>query len=265
MHRVAQLIRVIGVNSVPLYGISRGWTPATILAIYWFENLLASVLVASRIVIHRRLTQKRGHYMVESHSKRGVSYQRGSFLHHFLLLSTLFTAAHGIFVVAAIAILASNGQADVAASLPQLGAALLVTSISLLTAFLVDLSVIRHQPFSWIRAMRNQSIGRTFVIHLTIVIGMLVVGITNATTAFFIVFAVLKTLFDVFQLLPRGEVGVPPPWLADAMQREARGEPLEEHEVYWIDRWRVDSDAAKEAELPIEAPAAAAAREGSHV
>ncbi len=63
MGRIVRLLQVVGVNSVPAFGVfAAGWTATTALALYWCENVLVILLVGLRLWLHRRSTHKRGHW-----------------------------------------------------------------------------------------------------------------------------------------------------------------------------------------------------------
>ena len=252
MNRFVRLVQLIGVNSVPLWGATHGWSPATLLVIYWFENFLGGLLVAARIAIHRRTTRKQGHFVVEEVRHGRKMFVTGSFLRHFAVLALGFTAAHGFFLAIVLLIATSNGRIHWTEGGRELSTALLSTTFFLLLGFVADLPGVASRPFGWIRSMRNFALGRTFVIHLTIVIGMIAAGVTNRPAAFFIVFVAFKFLLDAGSLIRTSDpLGPPPDWLADAMRRQEAGERLEDHESYWASRWRVDSAAAHEAEKTV--------------
>src|SRR5207244_9617163 len=60
-----RLAEVLAVNAVALYGFTRGeWSLATLFVVYWGENLMNTVFVGARILLHRVLTKKRGHWTV---------------------------------------------------------------------------------------------------------------------------------------------------------------------------------------------------------
>ncbi|MBI2834124.1 MAG: hypothetical protein HYX76_06825 [Acidobacteria bacterium] len=66
-----------------------GWSYSTALVLYWWENFFGSLLIAIRIVLHRRLTRKRGHYprrITFQSDQNGVPAPagRGGFLADFL-------------------------------------------------------------------------------------------------------------------------------------------------------------------------------------
>ena len=56
---VRRLLPAVGINGVPIAGVFlAGWDGATALSLYWWENLIGSVLIALRILVHRVLTRK---------------------------------------------------------------------------------------------------------------------------------------------------------------------------------------------------------------
>ena len=61
MNQLARLLSSLGLNAVPAAGWFLGdWSAGTTLAVYWFENVAASLLIAARICLHRRVASKRG-------------------------------------------------------------------------------------------------------------------------------------------------------------------------------------------------------------
>src|SRR4051812_37473517 len=100
--RWLNLVFVLLVNAVPLYGIKYlGWSIGTVLLLYWLENLLVALFTCTRIVLHRALTRKSGHWRTGSlgvmvnnkPSTRGL-------LGEYATMAIVFTLAHGIFVFA---------------------------------------------------------------------------------------------------------------------------------------------------------------------
>src|SRR5207245_4132204 len=104
-----RLAQLIGLNAVPGFGFfALHWTAGTLLTVYWFENLLGSLLIALRIGLHRRLTHKRGHYVtrqattviVTTGSGKSAQTKRiGTILGSFLLVAIPFTVAEGVFLL----------------------------------------------------------------------------------------------------------------------------------------------------------------------
>src|SRR5437660_1381164 len=100
MRRLWRLLIAIGINAVIIWGVGwEGWSGATALTVYWFENLFGSILVAVRIAIHRWLTRKRGHFRAQlGVTTTGPKGGFDSFLSEFLAGSLAFTLGHGVFL-----------------------------------------------------------------------------------------------------------------------------------------------------------------------
>ncbi|MGH8047844.1 MAG: DUF6498-containing protein, partial [Chthoniobacterales bacterium] len=105
-----QFLTTLGVNAVPALGWFVGdWNAGTLLAIYWFENVVATLFIGARILIHRRLVPCRGHFKYEPR-KGAESGRKGAFLSGYMTLTLVFSGAHGIFLGAIILILSQNGH-----------------------------------------------------------------------------------------------------------------------------------------------------------
>ncbi|HYX24049.1 MAG TPA: DUF6498-containing protein [Thermoanaerobaculia bacterium] len=64
--RAFALIQVLALNAVPLYGVyAFGWSWGTVLVLYWCETLLGTFFITLRMLLHRRLTHKRGYYRAQ--------------------------------------------------------------------------------------------------------------------------------------------------------------------------------------------------------
>src|SRR6185295_3720279 len=64
VNRLIRAFQLVGLNSVPVVGVlAVGWSDGTALALYWCESVLGALLVALRIRLHRKATNKRGHYV----------------------------------------------------------------------------------------------------------------------------------------------------------------------------------------------------------
>ena len=61
--RIVHLLTLVAVNAVPAAGwFIEDWSAGTTLLVYWFENVAACLFVAARIVVHQRLSPRRGHF-----------------------------------------------------------------------------------------------------------------------------------------------------------------------------------------------------------
>ena len=102
---VTRLLQALGVNSVPAVGFfGQGWSLGTTLSLYWLETVLVIVLVTVRIVLHRRLTRKAGHWNIPFETRITVAgtttvrRRETSFLASFLGVMIPFTLGHGLFL-----------------------------------------------------------------------------------------------------------------------------------------------------------------------
>src|SRR5262249_51458076 len=109
-------LTVVAVNVVPAIGwFIAGWSAGTTLAVYWFENVAACLLIAIRIGAHQRLSPRRGHYRYQAPSTNRRSAQSGTFFSGFLITSLVFSAAHGVFLGFILFMLGRNGERNLAA------------------------------------------------------------------------------------------------------------------------------------------------------
>src|SRR5262249_25494574 len=104
------VLEALAVNAVPLWGLMHGaWSLGTILLFYWLANFLNTFFIGARILVHRAVTHKRGHWMVDT--VRTVTVTRGvertetrlrptTFFANFVVTNLAFTLAHGVFVAA---------------------------------------------------------------------------------------------------------------------------------------------------------------------
>jgi len=219
---VGRLLQALGVNSVPAVGfLGQGWSIGTTLALYWVETVLVIALVATRIVVHRRLTRKAGHWNVPLETRvtvaRRTSIRHGqtTFLAGFLGIMVPFTAGHGLFLGLLIfLVLPEFGGPAAGVALADLETGALAVAMFLVMGLLFDLIGLRDRPFRWIERVAERAQGRMFVTHLTIIFGMLAMSVWEAPAALFAVFVGLKTLVDLGSLVPeRVEPLEPPRWL----------------------------------------------------
>ncbi len=229
-----RLLPAIGINAIPIVGVFlRGWSPATALSLYWWENLLGALLVALRIVIHRALTKKRGYQRLQLGLQSASEGQRaqvrwrqgrppqqerkGSFLVEFVVAAVAATAVHGLVLFVVIAKVLTRGPDHAAVLHGVLGVAAFQVG-----GFLLDLRGIRERPFSWVREQAQSTFNRVLLIHLVLIAGMWL-GLHSGTVSFFGPFAVIKALADLGNLLARFGVRADPEempaWVVATMNR----------------------------------------------
>ncbi len=221
MRRWTKLAEMIGVNSVPVLGVFAGdWTSSTALAVYWFENLIASLLIAARLWLHRRWQPPK--------DDAGQRLPLAKAPAELLATAIPFTLAHGVFLVPVFLIvtkLTPDPQ-----QLRQAAVALLAMQG---IAFGVDLWSLGSWPAARVNERADHLMGRVVLVHLSIIIGMFLFAWLERPAAFFGFFVGCKVLADLSSLLPKADPGTserPPRWLAAVMRRIPRqnGETFEE-------------------------------------
>lgn len=229
-----RLVPLVGINAVPLGGVFlAGWSPATALSLYWWENLSGATLVALRIALHRALTRKRGHRRLQLNLQANIGsnedsrrrrkreredVESGSFLGEFLLVAGAGTAAHGLLLWGVL-----RGFLEAGPEGDQLRLGVLAVGVFQVGGFLFDLIGIRHRPFAWIRELAQATAQRVSLLHLTLIIGFWFASGPGGLSGVLRPFVVLKALADLGGVLAHMGVNADPeeapPWLAVAMNR----------------------------------------------
>src|SRR6476659_8324673 len=89
MDRLGRVAQLIGVNTIPLVGVRWGnWSDATAVAFYWCETALVVAFVSLRLIIHRRLTNKRGHYVQQKSRVNGGAWKWSTTAYNASFLTT---------------------------------------------------------------------------------------------------------------------------------------------------------------------------------
>ena len=236
--RIRGFLTALGLNAIPAAGWFVGqWSAGTMLVIYWLETLIGTLLVAVRIVLHRRVVPAQGHWAYEA--PKGAEGQAGShgstYLTAFLVPSLVFTAAHGVFLAVLGLIVFSKTHSPEGHIAPDhLLAGLIGIAIFQTIDFVADLIWLRTRPFAWIERLGQISLSRVIVIHLTIIGGMAVVMFTGANRHFFGVFIFLKTLLNFSLITPQYKPKTPPAWLSNVMDRIKPSKEDGTFAEYWV-------------------------------
>lgn len=239
MHRTALLPRlahvttVLAAIAVPLVGwFVGGWSGATTLVVYWAETLAICVFAWARVVAHQRLAPRRGHYRYQAPGPK--SGKPSSFASGFLLTAGVFSFAHGVFMAAIIFLLHRNGYREIAEiDWRSVGLGCLSVVAFLLLDFLVDLPTLREWSFRDVELTANRGLSRVVVIHLTLILGLAGVAVTDAPDTLFGVFVVLKALTSLSWALPQWEPKTPPKWMSRVLNRVPNVRPGERFEDFW--------------------------------
>ncbi|MCT7659850.1 DUF6498-containing protein [Mycobacterium deserti] len=230
---VTRLLTLLGINGVPAAGwFLEHWSAGTTLAVYWFENVAATLCIAVLIVAHRRVTPRRGHFRYQAADNKAS--KASSFLSGYLTVSLAFCGAHGVFLGAILFLLNHNGEGAIAAvNWRSVAIGCTIVLVLLIVDLAVDLIRVRSYSFLRVEQSAYRGLGRVVVVHLTIVFGLFLAAITGAPNALFGLFIVLKTLYALSTVLPQWEPAHPPQWLSRLMNRMPNVHPGERFEDFW--------------------------------
>jgi hypothetical protein len=225
-------LTALGLNAIPAVGWFVGeWSAGTMLVLYWLETLLGTLLVAIRILLHRRLVPSQGHFNYQApQGQKPSSRSRSSYLVAFLVPALVFTLAHGIFLGAlGLVVFSKKHSPEASLETNHLLAGLIGIAVFQVIDFVIDVIWLRTRSFAWIERLGNISLSRVIVIHLTIIGGMMAVMFTGANRNFFGVFIFLKTMLNLSLVTPQWKPKTPPAWLSNAMDHI--GSPKNKNEL----------------------------------
>jgi hypothetical protein len=236
--RVRALVTALGINAIPAVGWFAGeWSAGTMLVLYWLETLIGTLLVALRILLHRRVVPAQGHWAYEA--PKGAERQAGShgstYLTAFLLPALIFTFAHGLFLgVLGLVVFSKKATPEGSLETGHLLAGLIGILVFQAIDFVADMIWLRERPFAWIERLGQVSLSRVIVIQLTIIGGMAAVMFTGANRHFFGVFIFLKTMLNLSLVLPQYKPKTPPAWLSNLMDRIKPSKEDGTFAEYWV-------------------------------
>jgi hypothetical protein len=249
-----RFFEALAVNAVPLYGLFRDeWSLATLFLVYWGENLLNTVFVGGRILLHRIVTRKRGHWTAQrgvtittrmggkttTQAAEGTTTLLGSFI----TTNLIFTLAHGIFVIAFV-----YGILHLGPSGPSVRRGLLAILAVQTIGFTLDAVTIRARSFAWIRQRADAALGRMLILHLALIGGAFLLALTERPAAFFAVFVLLKLLFDLASAVPwRSELPAEAPSLLRVLGKATNTPRVEEV-------WKREVEAQRRKQIEDEEP-----------
>lgn len=249
---LARLAQVLGLNGVPVAGIfGEGWSQATALAVYWVEGLLVIFFISLRVALHRRWTRKAGHQqqMKITTTKFGKTVTKtapSSLLSGYLTAAIPFTLAHGLFLSLILFLfLPQEFGKEAGVSLADLKLGMIGILVFLVLGFAIDLFQLKDRSFRWIELLTQRALGRIFVVHLTIIFGMMAAAFFHAPAGLFVVFVVLKTLVDLGSVFPHKELTPEPPKWARHLDK-LKGKDGETFSEHWR-RTELEAQKAREA------------------
>lgn len=242
MKSLLRFVQLVGLSAVPFIGVyNAGWSSATAVALYWCESVMAALLIALRVRLHRRATNKRGHYIevrvtTTTNGSTRTTKKTGYFGGSFLFIALVFSAAQAVFLAFLLHLI---GKIDVVA----LKQGVSYSAAFLVIGFVIDLVGLRNRPFAWVRNMVNGAMGRVMVMHLFVMIGFFVAAMKKLPHQVLGVFIVLKLMNDLATQLPQYNPKEAPRWMvrllgggfADYWRKERSNEiatELEDEEPY---------------------------------
>jgi hypothetical protein len=228
---LGSMLIVVLVNVVPVVGVQRfGWSAANVLVLYWVESLLFAGATICRLLLHRRLTRKRGYWRAgQVGLKIDGKPVRAGFIGEYVLTTFTYAVAHGIFVVLLVSVAprnhagASTWQLDTGQVLR--GAA--VVSVMLVAGLVADSASLRSHSFADMKSEAQGRLGRTFIMHLALMFGMFAMAATGSPSGVLYALIAFKTLAELEGIpVRRPWVGRerPPRWMLDAATRLAKAD-----------------------------------------
>jgi cytochrome b561 len=200
--KIRGVVLALLVNAVPLAGVLWfDWSALNVLVLYWVENVLIAIGTSIRIAVHRALTRKQGY--ARASNRLGIKVDdkpvTSGLLTEYMIAAFGFTAAHGVFVVGIVFILRQNFP-DTPMwrfSFEQVWHGALAIAVMLAVELVVDLTRIRSVSFAAMTDYARSRMTRVFVLHMTLIIGLFAMGLTNSPMGILYVLIALKTLVDV--------------------------------------------------------------------
>ena len=230
---VSALLYALLMNVVPLVEvIATGRSPGVLLLLYWFETVLLVATGAVRIVLHRRDTDRAGHYASTqttadpaagaAETRRAFS-DRNAYLRSFLGITVIFTIAHGLFVAALVFLFNVGGPVSWSDARAALQYAIVVQGLFLLW----DLPRLPHWSFAELARNTGSVSLRVLVTQLGLIFGMPVAGMTGSPWGFVGTFVALRSLGDasIMWLQRLVKLRDLPPGLARVLARTSKQAP----------------------------------------
>lgn len=190
-----RLAGTIVVNLAPLVGVlAFGWSALAVLLIYWLENVAIGVAQAVRIGVA---------------GVRNRTPETVFLLPFFCVHYGMFTGVHGVFVVAMFGAEALNGARGVVT--PGVLAAAAVIAVWQATLVIVD-----GRRSDWFAGLSPKTLmfepyGRVIALHLTIIVGAMLVAMLGAPVWAVAVLTVMKLLIDLGLVMVRPRAEGPKP------------------------------------------------------
>jgi hypothetical protein len=207
----AAVAALIIANLVPLVGVLWfGWDVWGILIIYWLENGiygLFNVLKMRRAegpedsspVAIADTRRRLNSFKVNGRSPTGS--EKAVLIPFFILHYGIFWVVHGIFVLMLplFAFTGANGSPDFGTTLDPLAILLVLVGLFISHGLSYRLNYIGRGEYLRTTAIRQMfaPYGRLVILHVTIIFGAILIGVTGAPAAAIVVLVLLKIALDL--------------------------------------------------------------------
>ncbi len=205
------VVALIAANLVPLFGVLWfGWDVWGILIIYWLENGIVGLF---NVLKMRRASgpetgsttrTSRGGRRVSSLSINGrpASGSEKAFLIPFFIMHYgMFWVVHGIFVLLlpAFAVMGAEGEPAFGTTLDPLAILFVLACLFISHGVSYELNYIGRGEYLQTTAGDQMfaPYGRLVVLHITIIFGAILIGVTGAPAAAVVVLVLLKIALDL--------------------------------------------------------------------
>ena len=209
----AKVSAAMGAQAVPIGGVLGGWSPATGLALYWVEAMLGALLAIALVWLYRRrisdptldaaLGPPGSAEVVAARDARLADLERAKVRPRDIALvhGAGFLIFGGFF--AGILLILSQNHGVPLPSAAELRQGLPPLAGLALFGFLLDLPGLGRRPASFVAARVNAGTSRWGILWGVGFFGTILMVVTGRPLAIFLVFAALKTLFEVGAALER--------------------------------------------------------------
>jgi Family of unknown function (DUF6498) len=178
-------------------------SPGALLYLYWVESFTLLILHPIRIFLHQRWTNATGHHYpsaLESDSKKPrkpretakANASPFTFLKSYMLPITIFTVAHGVFILLLVFAFKITGPVNA----NDIRAATVWGAGVPLGLFIADLFVLRRWTFSRLQLSVGTLALRLLVTQFGIIFGMLTTALTKSPWGVVAVFFLFRVLTD---------------------------------------------------------------------
>jgi hypothetical protein len=200
----------VGTQAVPLGGVLGGWSPATGLVFYWAEAVLGLLLAIAMVMLYRRrIADPRLDEALGPPEAEAARLARLTDLHRANLkpgdIAIFYGGSLAIFggFFAGILLILSQNYGVPLPALPELRSGLPPLVGFALLAFLLDMRGLGRRPVSFVAARVDAGAARWAMLWAVGFFGTFLMAFTGRPDAIFLLFASLKTLYEIGVALER--------------------------------------------------------------